>query len=139
MAKRSSLIRPALDLQEPINNIPIISIVKHSSRLCIYFSPFSSFVYYILAYHGEKSYFVQKKTSLQLSEGRIWQFGCILSFNCQPFTLPKCKPWTKYFCRKGYTKIIGRAAIIVIAARIAVGVTTLDWVCPTKPGITVPD
>src|SRR5690554_2244824 len=116
MANRSSLIRPALDFREPINNITVISIVEHSSRLCIYFSPFASFLYYILAYHREKSYFVQKKSSLQLSEARIWQFGCILRFKCQPFTPPKCKPWTKYFCRQGYTKIIGRAAITVIAA-----------------------
>jgi len=47
-----------------------------------------------------------------------------IDINDYPFTPPKVKPFTKYFCRNGYTQIIGILTIIVIAARIDVSTDT---------------
>ena len=37
--------------------------------------------------------------------------------NAHPFTPPTRKPATKYFCRKGYSRIIGPMVAIAVAKR----------------------
>ena len=52
------------------------------------------------------------------------------SLHTYSFVAPSVTPFTKYFCRKGYTISMGTEATMVTAARIEVGVTVLATYCP---------